>query len=720
MANTCTLGFLAAFFLSAFTVPAIGAPVGFAGCRENPFSLADYDGLQRVTELALSGDGQTVVYAVGPFLATTDGEEKVFRQSLKGGSSATLLPISDARAITWLPDNRHIAFLSTRSGLSQVYQLDLASHELVQVTFAQDPVQAFEYSPDGATLAYRTLAQAPHHVSFYRRLKSGTSAIVVDKADDISMYDFVNPRWDASVRPGKSKGWIRTASGQTIALPLQGDVKQLNWSPDGKAISATFVAANSEPGVFHDRHTTLTVIRFPELTGVVTAGAVTDLHGLLTAYAGGEWYPDGHSILLRRVEYRDPWVSETEPEWTRLSIQHPDLAASRWHKITSYPGRARFFPQADGTFLRQDIVDAAATLFRDGVEGPPARALAIAGSSTQITFDRNGDTMAFVNEALDRPPEIYVRHGHTVEQLTHLNRNIAPKVCYQAREVHWPSQDGAMVQGWLLTPTSGKPPYPLITLVHGGPGFVVTDSFAPYFSLWPYPLEVWASHDVAVFIPNYRGTESFGPAFATPSALDAEPVDDVVTGVQRLIANGTADRARLGLLGHSHGAFLAPLVMERSKLFRAASFAEGAGNEVASFDLMSPSLDDLVLTPLQGNGVSMYDDVGPYVRLSPEFALGGLSTATLLEAGSNSLALQMLGFSKAVAHAGMPNEFAIYPDSGHNLRDPKLIRDAATRNMRWMDFWLDLSGENFQPPAAWRQQRDNWQPSSEPAANRSR
>lgn len=62
------------------------------------------------------------------------------------------------RGIAWIPGSRKLAFLSDRSGKSQVFTLDERTAEIAPATNAQDPVESFRYSPDGRAMVYTTRA----------------------------------------------------------------------------------------------------------------------------------------------------------------------------------------------------------------------------------------------------------------------------------------------------------------------------------------------------------------------------------------------------------------------------------------------------------------------------------------------------------------------------------------------------------------------------------
>ena len=82
----------------------------------------------------------------------------------------------------------------------------------------------------------------------------------------------------------------------------------------------------------------------------------------------------------------------------------------------------------------------------------------------------------------------------------------------------------------------------------------------------------------------------------------------------------------------------------------------------------------------------------------------GVKTATLWEGGAFATGLYMLGFAKAAERFGMPSEFVLYPNTGHNIALPHLQREAAIRNLDWIEFWL--AGREDPDPERAEQYRD--------------
>jgi Tol biopolymer transport system component/DNA-binding winged helix-turn-helix (wHTH) protein len=105
----------------------------------------------------LSPDGKSLVctYGEGPYSAT-----KLAIISIEGGEPTRLFDIpSSFRANTvWLPDNRGIAFLDSRTGTNNVWMQPLAGGKPVQLTdFKSDNIAAFDWSHDNRLAAARSV-----------------------------------------------------------------------------------------------------------------------------------------------------------------------------------------------------------------------------------------------------------------------------------------------------------------------------------------------------------------------------------------------------------------------------------------------------------------------------------------------------------------------------------------------------------------------------------
>jgi dipeptidyl aminopeptidase/acylaminoacyl peptidase len=700
------------------------AVLALACSPAHAFVIDDYFGAHRVTDLTLSSDGKELVYVVAKGVMAADDalERTVYLQSLAGNSQPTVVTgLSGAAKLRWIPSKRQLSFVCKQPKVAQLCSYDIATGKTAVLTDSTDAVEKYSFSADGNTLAYLSRRAAEPTTSLYRRLLNDEPGVVID-TDTLSVYDFVDPNRATAQYPLPATLWIKDANGRVSQVPVPGEPGgpggAFHWSSDGALLSVTYVSADlpkSLLGIYS--RTSLGV--FERASGDFRIiGKATDPKGdePSVMFRGGEWIPGAHRLLVLRAfeKESDPWVGKSFPDWTVMGAREPlPPAPSAWHNVETYGSNTAFFPISDRRILQQTTyrgVDSLYQLVGNGVERAPVVA-GVDGGSSMFAFSADDKTVAFVSSSLTRLQEIYIsKAGGRARQLTHLNDAISKRVSFTAREVTWKSDDGTLAQGWLLEPPASKfpsRPWPMLTHVHGGPGVAMPDSFGPYAALWTYPLEVLVSRGIAVFLPNYRGTKTFGRAFAQPSDNGKEPVEDILSGIQSLIDSGSADRTRLAISGHSHGGWLAPLAMakgqSRGLKFLAGSFAEGTTNKIMMYALMSGDLNRQVHDPL--NGGSFFDAPERYLEDTPELAYRGLSTAVLFEAGATNLGIGMMTAPKATKHFGLPTEYIIYPRTGHNPFLTRIQREIAERNLDWFEFWM-LG--RVDPAPAKREQYQRW------------
>jgi len=121
------------------------------------------------------------------------------------------------------------------------------------------------------------------------------------------------------------------------------------------------------------------------------------------------------------------------------------------------------------------------------------------------------------------------------------------------------------IEGLLyMPPDTGSAKVPLIVDVHGGPfgaWFNQYDLFAPFL----------LGHGWAVLRPNPRGSSNYGVKFAAANKNDLGGGDyqDVMAGVDYVLAHYPIDSARMALMGYSYGGEMAGFVEGKTDRFKA-------------------------------------------------------------------------------------------------------------------------------------------------------
>lgn len=122
------------------------------------------------------------------------------------------------------------------------------------------------------------------------------------------------------------------------------------------------------------------------------------------------------------------------------------------------------------------------------------------------------------------------------------------------RRVDYEARDGQALFGYLTrppgAPEDARPP--LIVMPHGGPE--ARDHLS--YDRWAQFL---ATRGYQVFQPNFRGSSGMGRAFAEAGYRQwgGRMQDDLTDGVERLIADGRADRDKVCIVGASYGGYAA-------------------------------------------------------------------------------------------------------------------------------------------------------------------
>lgn len=689
---------------------ACGASAASAG---RPFELRDYFSIKRVTELALSTDGEVAAYVVDQAsLVENRTVRQVYVQVLgKDARPEPVAELSDAQQIEWVPGTHTLAYISNKEGTAQVFSFNFLTRESKQITEAKLPVTSFRVAPSGDSIAYMTRAASR---SFYDLMRREGPGILVDTTNIGYMQMFDPSAPDPSSWVGSNRLWMeKIVADSPRAITVPGDVRAFHWSSDGGAISVTYVSSIEPPGYLRAWRTSIGLVDSRTLRFSPLATSVPKENGNPgTAFFGGEWIPHENKLVVRRVKEVNPWLKD----WCFPSIGVADLDKPwnenfmTWSDVEASLYSPHFIPETESRILYETTLRAQDELIAVGPDKVkhPEITSGLAGSNSLFQFSEDFTTAVFVNQSLARPPEIFVWHKKSgTKQLTTINDELAHVRLPAAKEISWRSVDGVTVSGWLLLPDAEKykKPWPLVTYVHGGPGSPFMNAFAPLALGWPHPIELYALNGIAVFAPNYRGTRSFGMKIMSPTRIDREPVDDIVTGIESLVKGGVVDADRLAINGHSHGAWLGPLVAARTGMFKVASFAEGWSNQVALYEMHSTALNRAVHEDGMGEE-SLFDSPERYLELSPDLHFKGLQAASLFESGSEiGGTTQMLGLAKAARHFSIPSEYFIYPMTGHALSSPRLQYESATRNFDWVAFWL-LNREDAAPSK--RTQYERW------------
>lgn len=669
------------------------AGVSAAADTPEPVDFLDYGGIETV---ALSPDGERVLIET----RRADPEANAFVDRFwlvdaDGDSEPVELALPEgARSVDWHPDGERLVMLAPpgEGQAPQVLAGAPAGGDFAALTGAPGGVSDFELGPGGNPVVYTTREPAGQPEPENDDGRRGVSVDVESFSKvkllrgELEQHD----KHDARRMP-HARLWIQ-AEGPDSAEPVVEEmhVERFALGPDGERVALTTL---DEPGPAGQRPSEGADLRVygidsEELHTVREGSDGIDDNPLdgRVAHSAPFWSPSGERLVFLRTDHSYGMASVAD-----LGV-HDFASGETWFPVRAEErelGARRIRWRDEDTLLVERVGEARHGLYTLGIEDGTLEPMRVSDASHHdFSFVDGGQRAAWVEQSTARPPEVYVGDPATEEgrQVTDFNAHQAGLSLPEAEAVSWTSTDGTEVSGWLLMPegASADDPAPLLTFLAGGPSFVVTNRFSLYpRRFWPYPLTQFVSEGYALLVVHYRGTSTFGRDFRQ-FTLGEESVDDVQAGVEAMAERAAIDGGRLGILGHSHGAGLGPLAADGGPQFEAASFAEGSGNAFSIYLAMEGSRNIHVQEPLFGG--TPWEMPERYLEVSPAFQEQLIeNTATLIEAGEQAAAGEALQFGKAFWRHGTEHEVVIYPDTGHNIREPELMLESMKRHLEWFE-----------------------------------
>ena len=657
---------------------------------KKPFDVYALQQVARISDPQLSPDGFTVAFVVQRvFLSENRTEKQIFVVSTDGSQPSRRITF-DGKSNTrprWSPDSERIAYVSDRSGSSQIWMMSADGSASRQMTKLSTEADGVLYSPAGDRLIFtsRVYPQCGARDDCNaRRLEAAKNDPAQPRLIDSLLYR----RWETWNDGRVSHLLSLDLSGQE-ADPVDltpGDVDVPPFSlggPDGYAISpdGLEVCFERKSGEDPARSTNTDLWTVPASGGqerLITSNPAAD---------GGPVYaPDGAYIAYRAQE-RPGYESD---RWSlflheRSSGSQAPLTArlDRW--VTGYAwskDSSRIFFTAEDRG-REPIYTVRAT-------GGAAQ-IAVYGnaSHSDVQLLPDGESMIYAATSAAHPTEIYraFSAGGEPRRLTQLNDDLLAEYELNAlEEVKYAGADGRQVSGFLLKPPnfSMENRYPLLTLIHGGPQ-------GAWGEAWSYRWnpQVFAAAGFVVFLPNPRGSTGYGQSFTDEIRGDwgGKPFDDIIAGVDHVIARPYVDATRLAAAGASYGGYMVNWILGRTNRFRALISHAGV------YDLPSffGATEELWF-PLWDFQGTPWDNPDGYLRWSPSQNAAKFRTPTLVIHGEKDYRVplaQGMQLFTALQTQGVPSQLLVFPDEGHWVLKPANSVYWHRTVINWLTEWVN-------------------------------
>jgi len=617
----------------------------------------------------ISPDGSMLAYTI----RSADWEANAFDDEIwianvSSGESYQLTNAKgSSRNPTWSPDGKHLAFLSTRDGGTQIYLSSPPGKEAARLTQVDNGVNDFSWAPDGRSIAFTTTEVFP---------RTG--------GDETPEYHIVG-----NDQPFSTSLWTLGISFNGGGVPPPPErvedgvafaVDDFSWSPDSRQIA--FSATQ-----YRDR--------YPFWSYDIYVLNLTDKSTKKIVDRKGPdffpvWSPDGREIAFRT------YVITEKDEYYTYSAGYVAVvpAAGGPARVLTEQFDENPTPLAwspDGIYFaaRQKTFQ---HLFR---LNPATKAIERVSQPydsvfTGFSFSRDYRQAAFTGQDARNYQELYVTDLKSFhpKRLTSTGDQLKGWKIGTREVIEWKSKDGTPIEGVLIKPADFDPAkkYPLLVILHTGP--VGENSQAIVTRDLPYPAELFVAKGALVLRPNYRGSPGYGRRFRALLVRNEgiAQYEDVITGVDQLIAQGIVDPNRVGAMGWSAGGYISAFLTTYSDRFKAITVGEGLSDTRIFYSAGAGSTvppDYALATP--------WDDPEYYRKTSPLTYVKKAKTPTLIqhrEFDSTAPPVGAYELYQALKDQNVPVKMIVYKGAGHVPSGLKQFRDVAQQNLDWFRRWL--------------------------------
>lgn len=237
--------------------------------------------------------------------------------------------------------------------------------------------------------------------------------------------------------------------------------------------------------------------------------------------------------------------------------------------------------------------------------------------------------------------------------------------------VEYKSSDGLVIPAYLTLP-KGVPAknLPAIVIPHGGPWGRDTWGYHPL-------AQFFANRGYAVLMPNFRGSTGYGKKFLDAGNLEwgRKMQDDVTWGVKYLVAQGTVDPKRIGILGGSYGGYATLAgVAFTPDLYAGAVDIVGPSNLITLLESIPPYWESIrKMFAMRMGDASTQEGKALLAERSPLNSADKIKTPLLVAQGANDPRVNRREAEQiviALRDRGFPVEYILAPDEGHGFARP--------------------------------------------------
>ena len=609
------------------------------------FTSMDVFALEWADDPQISPDGKKIVYKRGGMDVMKD--RRISRLWLVNADGSNHMKLtgseSNESSPRWSPDGKKIAFSSkSENDGSEIFVYSMQTGKTTRISQLEGSPSGLSWSPYGSQIAFSMFVEGSEmKIATMPKKPKGAEWAAAPKVTTMLKHEADGA---GKLKPGFSHLFVIDAEGGMPRQVTSGDFHHRGtpvWSADGNKL---FFSANRSENWEYD-------FRNSEIYSVdVRTGAfnqLTDRDGPDRSIAIS---PDGKKLAFlgfddKREAYQNTKLYVMNTDGSGKKVIGGDMDRSFSSPVWAKNGRGIYYSYDHHGNTKIGFISLSGKdqKIADNVGGTGI-GRPYGGGSFSVS---KNNKVVFTHTTSYHPSELgLVKKGSDkVTLVKPLNNDLLNyRTLGQTEEIWYESTfDKRKIQGWIVKPPffDASKKYPLLVENHGGPILNYGDRFSP-------EMQLYASKGYVVFYPNPRGSTSYGEEFANLllNNYPGEDYNDVMDGVDAVLAKGYVSEDSLFVTGGSAGGIMSAWMIGKNNRFRAAAVVKPVMNWISKL---------LVADNYYGYANSRYpgqvwENPMNYWKFSPISLVGNIETPTLVMVGSNDMRTP-LSEAKQLYHA---------------------------------------------------------------------
>ncbi len=644
----------------------------------------------RVSSEELSPDGKTVLFAVTYFnIEENKSYRELYTVPAIGGEvkriTNTAIKESEAR---WRPDGLKIGFLSTETGVSQMWEMNPDGTDVIQITDVKDGITGFKYSPNQNMILYTKTVKLDDDIhDLFPDLPKANARL----EDDLmyrhwdSWHDYTyNHIFIADYGNGKITSGKDILEGEKFDSPDKpfDGLGQITWSPNSKSI---VYSCKKLVGKEYSQSTNTDLYQYNLETG--------ETENLTPEHKGYDknpaFSPDGKYLAWTSMA-RDGYESDQ----TRLFVMDMESGKQTNYSETWEQNAGSLSWSRDGKsiFFISDI-HATDEIYKLSLADGHIYRLTNGVHNYQSLSEIEEGKLLASKVSMSQPSELYLVDptSGTDVSLTSITKGITDQLEMGEVESRWiGTVDNKEMLTWIIYPPHFDPnkKYPAILYCQGGPQSTVSQ-----FWSYRWNLQMMAANGYIVVAPNRRGLPGFGMEWLEQISKDygGLNIQDYFSAIDALAKEPYVDETRLGAVGASYGGFSVNYLAGHHE-GRFKAFISHCG--IFNLEQMYVTTEEMWFENWDIGG-AYWDKSNEAAQRSyassPHLFVEKWDTPILVITGDKDYRIpftQSMGAYNAAVLRDVPAEFLYFPEESHWVTSAQngILWQRVFKN--WLDKWL--------------------------------